>query len=178
MAATKRFDEDLRAIGQALEARNINVFELRRLADRYIIQGMPEQTGSLGSKLRQWYWQLGSAFRGESMTLGAADIERLSQAGRAKRSKPRRLPDFYSISSTLRTVGAYLDASGLELVALNKRPMTIALSYRDKNGYEYREDRPISSFYNLFLELYEKRGQPQKTLAAKNLNRQPSELTS
>jgi hypothetical protein len=178
MAATKHYDEDLRAIGQALEARNISVFELKRLADRYIIQGMPEQTGSLGSKLRQWYWRLRSAFTAESLTLGLDDVERLSQTGRAKRSKPRRLPDFYSVSSTLRTVGAYLDARGVELVALHKRPMTIALSYRDKHGHEHGEDRAISSFYNLFLELYGKRGQTQKTLTVKNLNRQPYELTS
>jgi hypothetical protein len=38
MAATKPYDEDLRAIGQALEARNISVFELKRLADRYVIE--------------------------------------------------------------------------------------------------------------------------------------------
>jgi hypothetical protein len=178
MAATKSYDEHLRSIGQALEARNISVFELKRLGDRYIIQGMPEQTGSLGSKLRQWYWQLRSAFRSESLTLGLDDVERLSEAGRAKRSKPRRLPDFYSVSSTLRTVGAYLDARGVELVGLHKRPITIALSYRDKQGREHEEDRPISSFYDLFLELYRKRGQTQKTLTAKNLNWQPSQLTS
>ena len=30
MAATRRYDEDLRAIGQVLEARDISVFELKR----------------------------------------------------------------------------------------------------------------------------------------------------
>lgn len=172
MAVTKPYDEDLRSIGQALEARNISVFELKRIQDMYIIQGMPEHTGSLASKLRQWYWQLRSAFRTDSLSLDLDDVKRLSEAGRAKRSKPRRLPDFYSVSSTLRTVGAYLDATGVELVGLHKRPITIALSYRDKQGHEHREDRPISSFYNLFLELYGKRGQSQKTSAVENLYRQ------
>jgi hypothetical protein len=171
MAASKPYDEDLRSIGQALEARNITVFELKRIRDMYIIQGMPEQTGSLASKLRQWYWQLRSAFRTDSLSLDLDDVKRLSEAGRAKRSKPRRLPDFYSVSSTLRTVGAYLDARGVELVGLKKRPITIALSYRDKQGREHGEDRPISSFYNLFLELYGKRGQSQKPLTVESLNR-------
>ena len=49
MAAARRYDEDLRAIGQVLEARDISVFELKRLADNYVIQGLPEQTGSLGN---------------------------------------------------------------------------------------------------------------------------------
>lgn len=178
MPATKRYDEDLRSIGQALEARNITVFDLKRSGDKYFIQGSPESNGSLRSKLRQWYWQLCSVFSADSLTLDLDDVERLSQAGRAKRSKPRRLPDFYSVSSTLRTVGAYLDARGVELVGLHKRPITIALSYRDKQGHEHGEDRPISSFYDLFLELYGKRGQAQKTLSVENLKRQRSELTS
>ena len=105
------------------------------------------------------------------------NVEKLSQAGRAKRSRPRRLPDFYSVSNTLRTVGAYLDAKGVELVELHKRPISITLSYRDKEGHQQGEDRPVSSFYNLFLELYGKRGQ-QKTLTVKHPNSQPSALTT
>jgi hypothetical protein len=50
----RRYDEDLRAIGQALEARDISVFEVKRLADNYIIEVEPEETGSVRSKLRHW----------------------------------------------------------------------------------------------------------------------------
>ncbi|TMA96918.1 MAG: hypothetical protein E6J74_07185 [Deltaproteobacteria bacterium] len=177
MAATKPYDEDLRAIGQALEARNISVFELKRLADRYVIEGTPQETSSLRTKVRQWYLQLRSGSIAESLTFRLADVEKLSQAGRAKRSRPRHLPDFYSVSNTLRTVGAYLDAKGVELVELHKRPISITLSYRDKEGHQQGEDRTVSSFYNLFLELYGKRGQ-QKTLTVKHPNSQPSALTS
>jgi len=46
----KAYDEDLRAIGQALEARDISNFELKRLTDTYIISGMPEQTRSVSFK--------------------------------------------------------------------------------------------------------------------------------
>ena len=80
-------------------------------------------------------------------------------------------------SDGLRTVGAYLDAKGVELVELHKRPISITLSYRDKEGHQQGEDRTVSSFYNLFLELYGKRGQ-QKTLTVKHPNSQPSALTS
>ena len=54
MAATRRYDEDLRSVGQALEARDIIDFELKRLVNNYIIQGMPDQTGSRRSKMRRW----------------------------------------------------------------------------------------------------------------------------
>jgi hypothetical protein len=161
--ATRRYDEDLRAIGQALEARDISVFELKRFADWYVIQGTPEQTGSLHSKVGQWLRRLRSGSTAESLTLGLSDVEQLSHAGRAKRSDPARLSNFQSVSNTLRTIGAYLDSREVELVELHKRRISITLSYRDKAGHEREEDRTISSFYRLFLEFCGKRGQTQKT---------------
>src|SRR2546426_10275845 len=88
MAAARRYDEDLRAIGQVLEARDISVFELKHLADNYVIQGLPEQTGSLRSKVRQWLRRLRSGSSAELLALCMADVEELSQAGRRKRSQP------------------------------------------------------------------------------------------
>jgi hypothetical protein len=160
MAATRRYDEDLRAIGQALEARDISVFELKHLADNYVIQGLPEQTGSLRSNIRQWLGRLRTGSTTDLLTLGTADVEQLSQAGRAKRSNLGRLTDFRSVSNTLRTIGAYLDSKEVELLELQKRRISITLLYRDKAGHEREEDRAISSFYRLFLELYGKRTRP------------------
>jgi hypothetical protein len=162
MAASRRYGEDLRSIGQALEARDIIDFELKRLADSYVIQGMPEQ-GSLGSKVRQWLWRLRGRPATDPITFDPVDVEQLSQAGRAKRSNRGQLTNFRSGSSLLRTIGAYLDAGELELVEIQKRRISITLSYRDKTGQEREEVRTISSFYRLFLEVCGKRGQPQKT---------------
>ena len=163
MAASRRYDEDLRSIGQALEARDIIDFELKRLVDLYVIQGMPEQAGSLRSKIRQWLWRLRRRPAAEPIILGSGDVEQLSQAGRAKRSNSRQLTNFRTVSSILRTIGAYLDARELELVELQKRRISITLSYRDKTGQQREEVRSISSFYRLFLELCGKRGQTQQT---------------
>src|SRR6266508_3052287 len=125
MAAARRYDEDLRAIGQVLEARDISVFELKRLADNYVIQGLPEQTGSLGSKVRQWLRRLRSGSSAELLALGLADVEKLSQAGRAKRSNAGRLADFHSVSNTLRTIGAYLVERDFEQLELHTRPIPL-----------------------------------------------------
>lgn len=92
------------------------------------------------------------------MTFDQADVERLSQAGRARRSTPGQRPDFRSVSNSLRTIGAYLDAQEFELVELQKRPISITLAYRDKEGREQIEDRTLSSFQNFFNELCERRG--------------------
>ena len=157
MVATRHYDEDLRAIGQALEARDISNFELKLLTDTYIISGMPEQTRSVRSRVRQWLLRLRSGTRDESLTFALADVEKLSQAGRARRSRPGQLTDFRRVSNNLRTIGAYLDSKEVELVELHKRPISITLSYRDKTGEEQREDRTVSSFYNFFLQLCGKR---------------------
>jgi hypothetical protein len=159
MAAKRHYDEELRTVGRALEARDINVFVLKQLAENYVIEVMTDDTGS---KVRQWLHRLRSGSRAQ-LTLARADVERLSQTGKAKRSKWGQLTEFRKLSNTLRTIGAYLDSREVELLELQKRRISITLSYRDKTGNERQEDRSISSFDRLFLELYGKRNQQQKT---------------
>jgi hypothetical protein len=155
------YAEDLRSIGQALEARDIIDFELKRLADLYVIQAVPEQGASPRSKTRQWLRRLRSRSTHEPIIFHPADVERLSQAGRAKRSKPGQLTNFRTLSNILRTIGAYLDRGELELVELQKRRVSVTLTYRDKAGQKREEVRTISSFYRLFLDLCGKRGKAQ-----------------
>jgi hypothetical protein len=163
MVASRHYGEDLSSIGQALEARDIIDFELKRLAESYIILGTPDKGASLRSSVRQWLSGLRSGSATDPISFGPVDVEQLSQAGRAKRSNREQLTNFRTVSNILRTIGAYLDAGEHELVEIQKRRISITLSYRDKIGQEHKEDRTISSFYNFFLELYGKRGQPQKT---------------
>jgi hypothetical protein len=117
MAAKRRYDEELRAIGQALEARDINVFVLKQLAENYVIEGMPDQSGS---KVRQWLQRLRSGSSAKLLTLARADVERLSQTGKAKRSKWGQLTEFRKLSNSLRTIGAYLDSREVELLSCKK----------------------------------------------------------
>ena len=163
MAVTRRYSEDLRAIGQALEARDISVFELKQNADDYAIEGRPDQTGSSSSKVVHWLRQLSRGSRTASIALAPPDVERLSEAGRAKRTDPERLSNFRSVSSVLRTIGAYLDSREATLVELQKRRISITLLYRDHTGQEQSEERTVSSFYQLFLDLCGKRGQETRT---------------
>ena len=151
------YTEALRSIGQALEARHIISFELQRLADMYTIQNASQE--QVSSKLRRFFWRESQAGITEPLILKGADIEKLSTAGRAKRSKPDRLTDFKDLSSLLRTIGAYLDSKSVELLTLQKRAISVTLSYRDMDGMEHKEDRSIASFYRTFLDLCHKRSQ-------------------
>ena len=158
MAAT-HYGEDLRVIGQTLEAKSINVFELKRLADRYVIQGTPEQASSLRSRMMEWLQRLRHGSTTEPWSLGWADVNKLSRAGRAKRSRPGGLTEFRSLPNILRTIGAYLDLNEFELIELQKRAISITFSYRGDEGRAQIEDRSISSFYKDFLELCRQRAQ-------------------
>jgi hypothetical protein len=163
MTGTRHYDEELRAIGQALEASGISVFELKRVKALYVIEGVPDQANSLHSQVRQWLRRFHRRSTNAPMILGAIEVEQLSQAGRTKRVKPGQLTDFRTVPNILRTVGAYLDSKEVELLMLQKRRISITLSYQDKTGQKRQEDRSISSFYRVFLEFCGKRGQKQNT---------------
>jgi hypothetical protein len=93
------------------------------------------------------------------LILALSEIEDLSRKGKAKRSKPGRMPDFRRLSNILRTVGGYLDSKEAKFVELKVRPFSISLSYNDADGEQQIEERTIRSFYNVFLDLYGKRAE-------------------
>jgi hypothetical protein len=91
------------------------------------------------------------------ISYGTGEIERLEMEGRSRRAKPDRLPDFYSLPNTLRTVGSYLDFKNAELLELHKSPLSITLLYQNENGHPNMEERSVASFYNWFVALHGKR---------------------
>jgi hypothetical protein len=157
MATETSYGEDFRSIGQALEAKSVRSFELKRLGDWYILQGVPPRDGSLRSKLHKFKLRFRSGSDAESLTLALSDVEELSRKGKAKRFIPGRMPDFRRLSNMLRTIGGYLESKQAKFIDLKVRPLTVTLSYKDNDGQQQMEDRTIRSFYRLSLDLYEKR---------------------
>jgi hypothetical protein len=157
MATETSYGEDFRSIGQALEARNVRSFELKRLGDWYILQGVPPGARPVRSKLHKFKLRFRSGSDAESLTLALSDVEELSRQGKAKRFIPGRMPDFQRLSNALRTIGVYLESKQAKFIELKVRPLTVTLSYKDNDGQQQMEDRTIRSFYNLSVDLYEKR---------------------
>ena len=156
MKVNTSYDRDLRAIGQALEIRGITVFEIKNQPGRYIVRGTPDKPSSLIASMRRW------THKGESDDTGtinysAQEIEEIERQGKKKRVKSGRLPDFYNLSSTLRTLGAYLNSKNAQLLELHKRPLTVTLLYQNNHGHPHMEDRTIASFFNVFVESHGKR---------------------
>ena len=158
MAAKIPYDHQLRAIGQSLEAQRINIFELKCRGEHFAVNGKPEKETSLLAALRGWQKRMRSEGLSTSLTFASHDIENLDRLGRTRRAHNNRLPDFYSLSNTLRTLGFYLDLQGAELLEIQKRSLSVTLLYRNKHGHPDFEERSIASFYKLFLDLHGKRG--------------------
>ncbi len=157
MTRTPTYDQQLRNIGQSLEAQRINIFELKYRDHRYLVKGDPEREDSLLATLRQWQKRWRHEGMNSSLSYALQDIDQLECQGKSQRSRPDRLPDFYALSNVLRTLGAYLDDQGAELMELQKTSLTLMLLYRNREGHPAVEERSIASFYDYFLKLHGRR---------------------
>ena len=158
MADKISYHQQLRSVGQSLEAQRISVFELSCRGERIVVKGQPDKETSLLAVLRNWQKQRRRDGLQSSLIFTVQDIEQLDRQGRANRFKVNRLPDFYALASTLRTVGWYLDLKGAQLMELHKRPLSLTILSRNPAGHPEYEERTIASFYDLFLSLHDRRG--------------------
>jgi len=155
------YERALRAIGQALENQEFKVVDVKPSGDNYVVRGDPEKVAALQNLLAKWQGrrlQNKGAFK-INYTLG--DIAKLDYKGRARRSAPNRTPDFHSLSTFLRTVGAYLDGKGARLLQIHKRDKTVIILYQGEQGHPQIEERTVASFYALFSEMHRRRQKAQ-----------------
>src|SRR5438132_1817934 len=136
MATETSYGEDFRSIGQALEAKSVRSFELKRLGDWYILQGVPPRDSSLRSMLHKFKLRFRSGSDAESLTLALSDVEELSRQGKAKRFIPGRMPDFRKLSNALRTIGLYLESKQAKFIELKVRLWTVIFSFKIKTAQQ------------------------------------------
>lgn len=162
MQARKSYDQQLRNIGQSLEAQRITDFEITHQGEQFVVKGEPEKENSLLDTLRNWQKRRRSEGLNASLSFTGQDIDQLERQGRANRSRANRLPDFHSLANTLRTVGSYLDLKNAELVEIHKRQFSVTILSRNRDGHPEYEELSIASFYDLFVKLHQKRGRQQR----------------
>ena len=162
MAEKKAYDRQLRTIGQSLEAQRITKFELHQQGERFTVKGQPEQESSLLGRLRAWQQRNRTTGLTCSLTFTPQDVEQLDRQGKALRSQSDRLPDFHSLSNTLRTVGCHLDEKGAALIELHKKELSITILARNRFGHPEFEERSLASFYDLFMRLHASRKKPNR----------------
>ena len=158
MDTSTSYAQQLRSLGQYLEAQRINIFELTCRGERFVVKGEPEKETSLLAALRQWQQRRRSDGLNASLIFTRNDLDQLERQGRGQRKQSNRLPDFYRLPNALRTVGQYLELKGAELLELQKRQLSLTVLSRNKDGHPQMEERSLASFYDLFLKLHDKRG--------------------
>lgn len=136
----------LRCIGQELESRDIEVFEVKSYANEFRIQaGNPNSpyTGLIDIKL------------------SAEQIEVLERRSQASRGKANEQMKFDSMPNILRAVGEYIDKHGYLRRVDNSCPpiadqLAIEVEYETRAGAIRLETLPMSVIREASVSMYKK----------------------
>src|ERR1041384_7198397 len=134
MDTSTSYGQQLRSLGQYLEAQRINIFELTCRGERFVVKGEPEKETSLLAALRQWQQRRRSEGLNAALTFTRNDLDQLERQGRAQRKQSNRLPVFYSLRTALRPVEQYLELKGANLLELKKRQLRYCPTVRRAFG--------------------------------------------
>jgi hypothetical protein len=168
----------LRVVGQKLEPLRPETYEVVCYGNCYLVrcrvkedsQGKKEEekkVRGLSAFLRLWREPENPSIdekpnEGTSMNVEFLySLEELSRQDE-ERQEPRRdanqMPDPYSVSNTLREVGAFLDRkSDVKLLFASNRGQEIVILYETKGGVRHLEEYPISTLYEFWVKEYVKR---------------------
>ena len=162
----------LRVIGQVLEARHIDFFDLESKDHEYVVWDRSDSTiadepptfdvSDIGQE-SAWEW-LGDvawwkkdapATPSEERLLRytSEDIDRLDEEGRARRSDAQAVPDAYRLSQLLRALGGYLYHKEARLHGICWRDQWVAIVY-EKNGRRELEILRPASIYDFSVRMY------------------------
>jgi hypothetical protein len=177
VGAVHSYGQELRAIGQDLEARHVKAqFHIECQNDEYRVwTKAPEARESrLRSALRRIHLPYPSQSRpkgdtqledlGPSYFSGAnqlryqpEDLERLESEGQAKRRDPNGMPDPYSLSQLLRALGNYVNLKPARFLALSWTEEFVGLVYETAEGRRNVEYLRLPSIYDLWVHMYLRR---------------------
>jgi hypothetical protein len=165
------YARELRALGQALEARHIITLDLVAVADVYAIRGKarPPRDGYAESIcLNFTIGKIWSAITGKGnpkpdletieVRYRIDDIEQLDRLGRSKRTNGQRTPNPNSLSQILRSAGSYLDLKqSSSLIGISVQERWVAIRYQSSDGQPQETREDIEYFYDYWVKMYLRR---------------------
>ncbi len=167
---TVRYAEELRAVGQALEAQKCTAVELEVEGNGYRVRaetGQSEKTdASFAGIIKKFVLSFGFLLQTEKqptvrsieLRYGPKEIQKLIQEGFTKRLDIHAVPDYFSLSHILRQVGAYLDDlhhATLACVIVKDRWITVR--YKDSYGQLKELKQDLQFFYDYWVKMYLRR---------------------
>jgi hypothetical protein len=175
MDQPQEYAQLLRAIGQALEVLKFGSFELEFAGGDFLVYGSAEtsteqeEARRIRERLRKLVWE---ALPGETaseteiesamstwpaklhLRYTPKDMDRLEEAGKAKRRTDAGVPDIANLSQLLRTIGAYVEKRQLRLVRISRYGESLAIEYEHAGGERKTETVSAGSLYEFWAELY------------------------
>jgi len=165
----------LRVVGQRLEPLRPETYEVVSYGNCYLVrcrvkensQGKKEEekkVRGLAAFLRLWREQESPSTRenpneGTSMNVeflySLEELNRQDEERKEPRGDPNAMPDPYSLSNTLRTVGEFLDRKpDSKLLFACSHGQEIVILYETKDGARNLEQYPISTIYEFWIKRY------------------------
>ena len=168
----------LRVIGQKIEPLRPGTYEVVCYGNCYLVrcrvkedsQGKKEEekkVRGLAAFLRLWREPENPTTRenpneGTSMNVeflySLEELSRQDEERKEPRRDPNAMPDPYSLSNTLRSVGEFLDRKpDSKLLFASSHGQEIVILYETKDGARNLEQYPISTLYEFQVKAYVKR---------------------
>jgi hypothetical protein len=148
------YSQTLRAIGQSLEELGVQDFQLWPKDENFIVRYTAR-----GPVRRPWWKRVlrrppEQEERSIEVHYTPKNILWLQIEGEGMRKRADQIPNYYRMSQTLRTIGAYLDNMTLQFLALRQVGGTFFLEFLAWDGKVRVEQHGIGSFENYFLHTY------------------------
>ena len=168
----------LRVVGQKLEPLRPETYEVVSYGSCYLVrcrvkgdsQGKKEEekkVRGLAAFLRLWREPENLTIRenpneGTSMNVeflySLEELNHEDEEHKEPRRDPNAMPDPYSLSNTLRSVGEFLDRKpDINLLFASNRGQEVVILYETKHGVRNLEEYPISTLYEFWVKEYVKR---------------------
>jgi hypothetical protein len=172
------YSKILRVVGQKLEPLRPETYEVVCYGDCYLVRCRVKEDSQskkeeekkvrgLAAFLRLWREPENPRIdeqphEGTSMNVEFLySLEELShedEEGKEPRHDANAMPDPYSLSNTLRAVGAFLDRKpDAKLLFASNRGQEVVILYETKHGVRNLEEYPISALYEFQVKEYIKR---------------------
>ena len=168
----------LRVVGQKLEPLRPETYEVVSYGNCYLVrcrvkedsQGKKKEekkVRGVAAFLRLWRDPENLTARenpneGSSMNVeflySLEELNHEDEEHKEPRRDPNAMPDPYSLSNTLRAVGAFLDRKpDIKLLFASNHGQEVVILYETKGGVRHLEEYPISTIYEFWVKEYVKR---------------------
>jgi hypothetical protein len=165
------YARELRAVGQALEARHIVSLDLELTGGLYVVRGKVTASdyaqSSLSAFVQDFISGVGSVFTGASrrslyeidLSYNPQDVETLDLQGREHRRNADQNPDPYALAQKLRGVGSFLDyRPETILTGISVEDRWVTVRYKTAEGHIEQAKQDVAYFYNYWVKMYLRRG--------------------